>query len=111
MDHVVEVGGAGTLSKSVNAARIDGHVSVIGVLASGSGFDPVRVVMKSLLLQGIFVGSRRMFEDMNRAIALNHLKPVIDKIFAFARAREALEYLERSSHLGKIVVKFQGTAD
>ncbi|PYJ55506.1 MAG: NAD(P)-dependent alcohol dehydrogenase [Verrucomicrobia bacterium] len=111
VDHVVEVGGAGTLSKSVNAARIDGHVSVIGVLASGSGFDPIRVVMKSLRLQGIFVGSRRMFEDMNRAIAVSHLKPVIDKIFAFARAREALEHLERGSHFGKIVVKFQGTAD
>jgi NADPH:quinone reductase-like Zn-dependent oxidoreductase len=111
VDHVVEVGGAGTLPKSVNAARIDGRVSVIGVLASGSGFDPVRVVMKSLRLQGILVGSRRMFEDMNRAIAVNHLKPVIDKVLAFARAREALEYLESGSHFGKIVVKFQGTAD
>src|SRR5204863_233733 len=60
VDHVVEVGGAGTLSKSVNAARIDGHVSVIGVLASGSGFDPIRVVMKSLRLRGIFVGSLRV---------------------------------------------------
>src|SRR5207302_10486048 len=46
VDHVVEVGGAGTLPKSVNAARINGRVSVIGVLASGSGFDPIRVVMK-----------------------------------------------------------------
>src|SRR5881396_1658998 len=86
VDHVIEVGGAGTLAKSVNAARIDGFVSLIGVLASGAGLDPVRVLMKGLRLQGIFVGSRQIFEDMNRAITVNRLQPVIDKIFAFAQA-------------------------
>jgi len=107
VDHVIEVGGAGTLAKSVNSVRIGGRVSVIGVLASGSGLDPVRVLMKSVCLQGIFVGSRRMFEDMNRAIAVNRLKPVIDKIFPFERAREALEYMASGAHFGKIVLNFQ----
>jgi NADPH:quinone reductase-like Zn-dependent oxidoreductase len=106
VDHVVEVGGAGTVSKSVNSARIGGRVAVIGVLASGSGFDPMNVLLKNIRMQGILVGSRQMFEDMNRAIEANHLKPVIDRTFAFEEAREALKYLESSSHFGKIVLKF-----
>jgi NADPH:quinone reductase-like Zn-dependent oxidoreductase len=106
VDHVVEVGGAGTLAKSVNAARIGGRICVIGVLSSGSGLDPIKVLMKSLCLQGILVGSRRMFEDMNRAVIANRLRPVIDKAFTLEQTREALEYLESGSHFGKIVVKF-----
>ena len=106
VDHVVEVGGAGTLPKSLNAVRMGGGISVIGALAGGSGLDPVRVLMKSVRLQGIFVGSREMFENMNRAVALNALKPVIDQIFPFEKAREALEYMESGSHFGKIVLKF-----
>lgn len=62
--------------------------------------------MKGVRLQGIFVGSRRMFEDMNRAIESNHMKPVIDKTFAFEEVREALKYLESGSHFGKIVIKY-----
>src|SRR5439155_7896472 len=105
-DHVVEVGGAGTLAKSVNATRVYGRVALIGVLSSGSGIDPVKVLMKSIRMQGILVGSRRMFEDMKRAIAANHLEPVIDKTFGFEKAREALEYMASASHFGKIVLKF-----
>ena len=105
VDQVVEVGGAGTLPKSVNAARIHGLVSMIGVLASGSGLDPTRVLMKSIRVQGILVGSRRMFEDMNHAITVNRLQPAIDRTFSFGQAREALEYLESGSHFGKIVLK------
>jgi len=106
VDMVVEVGGAGTLAKSVNATRVEGLVALIGVLASGGGFDPMRVLMKSIHLQGIFVGSRRMFEGMNKAITINGLKPVIDKTFAFDQAREALEYMRSGSHFGKIVITF-----
>ncbi len=106
VDHIVEVGGAGTLPKSLNAVRMGGGISVIGVLAGGSGLDPVRVLMKSVRLQGIFVGSRQMFEDMNRAIARNALKPVIDRSFPFAEARAALAYMESGAHFGKIVLKF-----
>jgi NADPH:quinone reductase-like Zn-dependent oxidoreductase len=103
-DMVVEVGGAGTLAKSVQATRVGGLVALIGVLASGGGFDPMRVLMKSIHLQGIFVGSRRMFEEMNRAITVNRLKPVIDKTFSFDQAREALESMKTASHFGKIVI-------
>jgi NADPH:quinone reductase-like Zn-dependent oxidoreductase len=78
---------------------------VIGVLAQGPGFDPMKVLMKSLRLQGIFVGSRQMFEEMNRAFTVAQLKPVIDRTFVFEEAREALQYLESGSHFGKIVIR------
>ena len=106
VDHIVEVGGAGTIAKSVNAVRIGGHIAVIGVLSSGNDFNPVSVLMKQVRLQGILVGSRKMFEDMNRAIELTKLKPVIDKVFEFGEVREALKYMESGKHFGKIVVKF-----
>ena len=106
VDHVVELGGSGTLSKSLNCARIGGHVAVIGVLAGAGEFDPRSVLMKAVRMQGILVGSRRMFEDMNRAIENNQLKPVIDKTFAFTDAPEALRYMESGSHFGKIVIRF-----
>jgi NADPH:quinone reductase-like Zn-dependent oxidoreductase len=108
MDHVVEVGGAGTLPKSVNAARIGGTISMIGVLSSGGGLDPIKVLMKGIRLQGVFVGSRKMFVDMNRAISVNRLKPIIDKTFPFEKAREALEYMASGSHFGKIVITKPG---
>jgi NADPH:quinone reductase-like Zn-dependent oxidoreductase len=106
VDHVVEVGGAGTLPKSLKAVRMGGRIAVIGVLAEGSGLDPARVLMKSVCLQGIFVGSRRLFEDMNRAIEANKLRPLIDKVFPMERVQEALRYMESGSHFGKIVLKF-----
>ena len=106
VDHVIEVGGAGTLSKSLNSVRVGGHVYLIGVLATGGDFNPLSVLMKGVRLQGIFVGSRRMFEDMNRAIEANRMKPVIDKTFMFEEVREALKYMESGSHFGKIVIKY-----
>src|SRR5579863_1603381 len=68
VDHVIEVGGAGTLSKSLNSVRIGGHVGVIGVLAGAGEVDPRGVLMKAVRMQGVLVGSRRMFEEMNNAI-------------------------------------------
>jgi NADPH:quinone reductase-like Zn-dependent oxidoreductase len=106
VEHVVEVGGAGTLAKSLNAVRVGGHVALIGVLAGGGDFDPRSILMKSIRVQGILVGSRRMFEAMNGAIEANGVKPVIGKTFAFAEAREALSYMESGSHFGKIVIKY-----
>jgi NADPH:quinone reductase-like Zn-dependent oxidoreductase len=106
VDHVVEVGGAGTLARSVNAARVGGIVSLIGVLTGGAGLDPIKVLMKAVRVQGVVVGSRRMFEEMNRAVASNRMRPVVGKTFAFGEAREALRYMESGSHFGKIVIAF-----
>lgn len=104
-DHVVEVGGPGTLARSLNAVRLGGHIAMIGALAGSGEFSPVPIFMKAIRVQGVFVGSRYMFEEMNRAITLSKLKPVIDKTFAFDEVREALRYMESGSHFGKIVVK------
>ncbi len=105
VDNVVEVGGAGTLAKSIKSARFGGLISVIGVLAKGSGVDPMQILMKNLKAQGIFVGSRTMFEEMNRAIVPAKLKPVIDRVFDFEQLPEALEHMKNGSHLGKIVIR------
>ena len=104
VDHIVEVGGAGTIQKSVKSIRPGGDISVIGVLSQGEGLNPVSLISKSIKLQGIYVGSRQMFEDMNRLISQHHLKPVIDKTFAFDEVKDALKYMEAGSHFGKIVV-------
>src|SRR5262249_29612396 len=105
VDHIVEVGGAGTLSRSLKAVRLGGHISLIGILAGGSDFNPMPILMKGVRVQGIFVGSREMFEPMNRAIAQHRLKPVLDRTFPFAEAREALHYLESGAHFGKIAIR------
>jgi NADPH:quinone reductase-like Zn-dependent oxidoreductase len=104
VDHVVEVGGAGTLGKSLNSVRIGGHVALIGALTGAGTFNPITVFMKSVRLQGIFTGSRQMFEDMNRAIEVNKLEPVIERVFAFDEVGSALKHMESGAHFGKIVV-------
>jgi len=103
VDHVVEVGGAGTLGQSLRAVRMSGTISLIGILAGGGAqFNPVPLLMKNTRLQGIFVGSRQMFEAMNRAIELHQLRPVIDRVFRFGEIRDALRYMESGAHFGKI---------
>ncbi len=105
VDHVIEVGGTGTLTKSVKSVRVGGHIALIGALDMAGEFNPIPVFMKGIRVQGIFVGSREMFEDMNRAIEAGKIRPVIDKVFDFGEAREALKYMESGAHIGKIVVK------
>jgi NADPH:quinone reductase-like Zn-dependent oxidoreductase len=105
VDHVVEVGGSWTTDQSIKATRRGGTVSLIGVLTGLEGrVDPHPISFKGLRVHGIVVGSRTMYEDMNRAIAVNRLKPVIDRVFPFGRAREALRHLQASGHVGKVVV-------
>ena len=105
VDHVVEVGGTGTLAKSVKAVRVGGHIALIGALNMAGEFNPIPVFMKAIRMQGIFVGSRQMFEDMNEKISAAKLHPVIDRTFAFDEVKEALRYMESGSHFGKIVVR------
>ena len=102
-DLVVEVGGAGTLEKSIQAVRVGGRIGLVGVLTGGR-IDPTSVMRKSIRLQGIYVGSREMFEAMNRAIAAGGLKPVLDRTFTFEDARAAYHRMQSGSHFGKIVI-------
>ena len=105
VDHVVEVGGAGTLARSLSAVRLGGHVALIGALTGAATFNPISVFMKSVRLQGVFVGPRTMLEDLCRAMSVSEMRPVIDRIFDFADAREALHYMQSGAHLGKVVIK------
>ena len=97
VDHVVEVGGAGTLPLSSKAVRRGGHIALIGVLAGDGEFDPRLMMLKAARLQGIFVGSREMFDEMNRAISLAEMRPVVDRVFEFAELREALRVSRKRS--------------
>ncbi|HSN53721.1 MAG TPA: zinc-binding dehydrogenase, partial [Candidatus Sulfomarinibacteraceae bacterium] len=104
-DHVVEVGGAGTLGQSLAAARVGGEVSVIGVLSGiATELNIIPILMKNLRLQGILVGSREGFERMNRAFAAHELRPVVDKVFPFADAPAALAHMASGKHFGKICI-------
>ncbi len=106
VDHIIEVGGAGTMQRSLKSVKMGGHIAVIGVLAGAGEFNPNLIFAKSVKMHGIFVGSRQMFEQMNQMLCLhNHLKPVIDKVFEFGEAKEALKYMESGAHFGKIVIK------
>jgi NADPH:quinone reductase-like Zn-dependent oxidoreductase len=104
VDHVVEVGGAGTLGRSVEAARVGGQVHLIGVLTGGE-INPTPILRRNILLRGIYVGSRQMFEAMNAAISLHKIHPVIDRVFAFEQAREAYHYMKEQRHVGKVVIR------
>lgn len=105
VDHVLEVGGGGTLPLSLKSIRRGGHIAMIGVLAGGGEIDPRFIFVKQAKVQGIYVGSRRMFEEMNRAITAARMRPVVDRIFDFTETRAACEYLESGAHFGKVCIR------
>ena len=105
-DHVIEVGGAGTLQRSLDAVRHGGNIHLIGVLSGFEGtVNPWPFIAKSVSLHGIYVASREIFERMNRALTLHRIAPVIDRVFEFAEAREAFAHMESMVHVGKIVIR------
>jgi len=104
-DLVIETGGPGSLQKSIGAIRYGGHISAMGNLAGKGTIDPGSLLAKRASLSGIQVGSRDMFETMNRAIEVNKLLPVIDRVFDFDEARGAYEYLASGRHFGKVVIR------
>jgi NADPH:quinone reductase-like Zn-dependent oxidoreductase len=104
VDHVVEVGGAGTLPLSIKSVRRGGHIALIGVLTGGGEIDPRPILIKSIRIQGLYVGSREMFEAMNRAIALYGFKPVIGRVFPANDIVEAMHYMASGAHFGKVCV-------
>lgn len=104
-DIVVEVGGAGTLPRSFQAARLGGRIVVIGLLSGMATLDPMPILRRNLRVQGLYVGSKQMFEAMNRALEAGGIKPAIDRVFPFAEAKEAYRHLKSQNHFGKIVIK------
>jgi NADPH:quinone reductase-like Zn-dependent oxidoreductase len=107
-DRIIEVGGAGTFGQSLRATRVGGTIAQIGVLSGTSTAEPLAVapiLHKQLRVQGIYVGSRAMFEQMNEAIAKARLHPVIDHIFTADQVQQAFQRMESASHFGKIVIR------
>src|SRR3954468_24404896 len=105
VDVVVEVGGPGTFDQSLAALRYNGTLAQIGALTGARGeVNTFGIFQKSLKVRGIYVGSRRMFEALNRAIITTGLQPVIDRVFPFDAARAAYDHLASGAHFGKVVV-------
>jgi NADPH:quinone reductase-like Zn-dependent oxidoreductase len=103
-DVVVEVGGAGTVARSMRALAQGGKVSLIGVLTREGDTSPHTLMLKAGSLHGIFVGNRRMFENMNKAITINKLEPFIDKSFSLDETVASYGYLHSQKHFGKVVI-------
>jgi NADPH:quinone reductase-like Zn-dependent oxidoreductase len=106
VDCVVEIGGPGTIAMSLKALAVGGHVSLIGtsLSPSGNGLDLLLLTGRGITVGAISLGSCADFEAMNRAISLHRLRPVVDRTFPFAEAKEAYRHFEGRNHLGKVVI-------
>jgi NADPH:quinone reductase-like Zn-dependent oxidoreductase len=105
-DLVLELGGIGTLARSMAAARVSGRISMVGVLTGSEGqVNPLPIIRKSLSVNGIYVGSCDMLKDLHNALEVSRIKPVIDRVFEFDRAKEAYDYMKSGQHFGKIVIR------
>ncbi|WP_110686395.1 zinc-dependent alcohol dehydrogenase family protein [Salinicola aestuarinus] len=106
-DHVIEVGGPGTLPQSIEAVAIAGHISLIGVLTGTAGDVPTAKLMaKQAKLQGLIVGSRRDQIDMIRALEVMGIKPILDRAFGLDEIADAFRHQESGQHFGKICLEF-----
>jgi NADPH:quinone reductase-like Zn-dependent oxidoreductase len=104
VDLVIEVGGVGTLPRSLGAIRMGGVIAQIGVLAGNAEPLPLALILhKQARIQGIYVGSRKDFEEMNKAITLTRLRPVVE-LFPWSQAREVMARMEQAAHFGKLVL-------
>jgi NADPH:quinone reductase-like Zn-dependent oxidoreductase len=106
VDHVVDVGGAGTMAQSIKAVRFGGQISLIGVVAGPSGeMNFALIVMNNIRLQGVTVDSRDSFEHMLAAIGLAKMRPPVDKVFDFEQVEDAMAYMQAGKHFGKVCVR------
>jgi NADPH:quinone reductase-like Zn-dependent oxidoreductase len=103
-DCVIEVGGAGTLAQSMRAVGYNGEIALIGVLTREGDTTPHPLMLKGASIRGIFVGNRRMAEDLNNALIVNQVRPVINNVFPFEEARAAFEY-QAAGAFGKVVIR------
>ena len=107
VDHVVEVGGPGSFAQSLKAIRPGGQINVIGYVGGAEGMiNPLDIFRRRATVRGIPVGSRQSFEALLRALVATGTRPVIDRVFAWTEAREALKHLESGHHVGKVVLRF-----
>ncbi|HXQ53367.1 MAG TPA: NAD(P)-dependent alcohol dehydrogenase [Stellaceae bacterium] len=108
VDHVLDVTGGETTAKSLASLRPGGHIAIIGARSGPGGeLDRRQILQKGLKVTGINVGSRAMFEAMNRAISANRLKPLVDRTFPFKDAVAAYREFATGKHFGKVVIAFE----
>ena len=101
---MIEIGGPGTLARSMRSVAYAGHIALIGVLAGFEGdTNPHPIMVKGASLHGIFVGNRAMLEELAAAIRVNGIRPVIDRVFPFEAAHDAYRY-QKGGAFGKVVV-------
>jgi NADPH:quinone reductase-like Zn-dependent oxidoreductase len=106
-DHVIELGGVGTLPQSYQCVGYEGEIKLIGVMTLPDGdLSPYPLMFKSASLRGIFVGRRHLFVDLLKAMAQNGIEPVIDQEFAFDDSIAAYQHLASAQHFGKVVITF-----
>ncbi len=105
VDHVVEVGGQGTLAQSMQAIGFNGEIAIIGVLSLEGNVTPRDMMFKAGRMRGIFVGSAAMARSLNAAIDANGIKPVVDKVFDFEDAKAAYAYHASPALFGKTVIR------
>ncbi|EPQ55960.1 NAD P-binding protein [Gloeophyllum trabeum ATCC 11539] len=107
VDHVIEVGGPGTLDKSIASVRLQGNIHVIGFLSEVTEVSnvPMQILQRGINVRGVMVGPRSSFEDLVRLIEVNDVTPAVDKVFPFEQAKEAYEHLQAQKHFGKVVIQ------
>jgi NADPH:quinone reductase-like Zn-dependent oxidoreductase len=105
VDLVLELGGVGTLAKSMASAKINGRISMVGVLTGSEGsVNPMPIIRKSLSVNGIYVGSRDMHNQLHNYLEVNKISPVIDHVYSMNEVHEAFEFMQKGKHFGKIVL-------
>ena len=106
VDHIVEVGGAGTLPSSYQSIGMGGEIGLIGVLTQPDGdLSPHPLMLKGATLRGIFVGQRQFLVELCRAVDVNKIHPVVDTVFPFEKSVDAFKHLQSGKHFGKVVIK------
>jgi len=106
VDHVIEVGGPNTLNESLQAVRPGGQISLIGVLGGSLGdVNLLPILMRDVRLQGVFIGPRSSFVEMNRFIEQHQILPIVDKVFELTEIRAAFEHLATGNQFGKVCVR------
>ena len=106
VDHVIEVGGGGTMTRSVLSCAIGGQIHMIGVVSGHGELNPAHLIACKTV-RGLMVGSRSDFEAMNRAVAAHRITPAIDRVFAFEKAGDAYRHLDSGAHVGKVVISMR----
>ncbi|GAA5904402.1 zinc-dependent alcohol dehydrogenase family protein [Sporobolomyces salmoneus] len=116
VDHVIEIGGAGTLVRSIRSCQPGGNVWIVGYMSdyapNGNQAQQQPEYAKEILysqavVRGVVCGSRDMFEDLNRCVEINKIEPVVDKVFPFEQTQEAYCYLDSGKHFGKVVISLE----